>query len=121
VDSIAKNKSRILYVKRFLEEQTDEAHPAVLTDIVAHLAVEGIAANRRTVVQDIEQLVEAGVDVVCNKGRQNQYFIGSRHFEAPEIKLLIDAAQASYFLTAKRSRSMIDKLLALTSAIRLLS
>jgi hypothetical protein len=30
----------------------------------------------------------------------------------PELKLLIDTVQASKFLTAKRSRNLIDKLLA---------
>jgi len=108
-------KSRILYVKRFLEEQTDEAHPAVISDIIAYLADNGIAATRRTVTQDIDQLIEYGVDVVRNKCRQNQYFVGDRHFEIRELKLLIDAAQASKFLTAKRSRTIIDKLLALTN------
>jgi len=64
---------------------------------------------------DIEQLIEAGVDVICTKSRQNQYFVGVRHFETPELKLLIDAAQASRFLTAKRSSALINKLLALTN------
>jgi len=105
-----------LYVKRFLEEKTDEEHPAVLADIVAYLAGIGITANGRTVAQDVEQLIDSGVDVVCNKSRPNKYFIGDRYFEIPELKLFIDAAQASRFLTAKRSGRLIDKLLALASA-----
>ncbi len=110
-----KNKSRILYVKRFLAQHTDEEHPATIADILAHLADLGIEAHHRTVAQDIEQLIEAGVDVVCNKGRKNEYFTGSVLFDTPELKLLVDAAQASKFLTAKRSRALIDKLLSLTS------
>ena len=113
--AIPEKRSRILYIKRFLEEKTDEAHPAVITDIIAYLAGEGVAATRKTVAQDIDQLIESGVDVICNKRRQNQYFIGDRHFETPEIKLLIDAVQASKFLTAKRSSRLIDKLLAFAS------
>ena len=109
-------KSRILYVKRFLEEQTDEAHQAAISDIIAYLAGEGIAATRKTVAQDITLLIEAGVDVVCNISKPNKYFIGDRHFEAPELKLLIDAAQASKFLTNKRSGRLIGKLLALASS-----
>ena len=108
-------KSRILYIKRFLETETDEGHPATISEIMAHLDSEGIAANRKTISKDIALLVESGMDVVCNKSRQNQYFIGERHFELPELKLLIDAAQASKFLTAKRSRRMIGKLLAFAS------
>jgi len=108
-------KSRILYIKRFLEEQTDEDHPATIADILAYLSGIGIAAHSRTVMLDIEQLMEIGIDVVCNKRRQNQYFIGDGHFELPELKLLVDAAQASKFLTHKRSRALIDRLLSLTS------
>jgi len=94
---------------RYLEQQTDEAHPAVITDILDYLADEGISTSSKTVTKDIDLLIEAGFDVVCNKSRQNQYFIGERHFETPELKLLIDAAQASKFLTAKRSHTLIDK------------
>ena len=108
-------KSRILYVKRFLEEQTDEAHPATITDILTYLAGLGITANRRTVMFDMKLLVDIGVDVVCNRYRQNQYYIGDVLFETPELKLLVDAVQASKFLTIKRSRALIDKLLSLTS------
>ena len=108
-------KNRILYVKRFLDEQTDEAHPATVTDILSYLTGMGITAHRRTVMLDIEQLVEVGEDIVCNKSRSNQYFVGDRCLELQELKLLIDAVQASKFLTAKRSRALIDKLLTLTS------
>ena len=107
---MSEKRSKILYIKRFLEEQTDEAHPATVADIIAYLADEGITATRKTVVQDIDLLIESGVDVVCNKSRQNQYFVGSHHFEMPELKLLIDATQASKFLTAKRSKVLINKL-----------
>jgi len=108
-------KNRVLYVKRFLEEQTDEAHQATLADTINYLAGEGIAANRRTVAQDIEQVTESGVDIICNKSRQNQYFVGERPFEMPELKLLFDAVQASKFLTAKRSERLVDKLLSVSS------
>ena len=112
---MSKEKSRILDVKRFLYDQTDETHHAVLSEIIAYLDGEGIAATRKTVAHDIEQLIEAGMDIVCNKSRQNQYFVGDRHFEIPELKLLVDAAQASRFLSAKRSKMLINKLLALSS------
>ena len=87
-------KNRILYIKRFLEKQTDEEHPATVADIIAYLSSEGITAHHRTVMLDIEQLIEAGIDVVCNKSRQNQYFIGNGLLEMPELKMLIDTVQA---------------------------
>lgn len=108
-------KSRILYVHRYLMENTDEAHPAATSDILAYLVDMDIPASRKTVAQDIELLIESGVDVIHNRSRQNQYFIGDRLFEAPEVKLLLDAAQASKFLTVKRSRALIGKLLTFAS------
>lgn len=108
-------KSRILHLKHFLETYTDENYPATMPDMLAYLQGQGIPASRKTVTLDIEQLMEAGMDVVCNTGRRYEYFIGVRHFELPELKLLADAVQASKFIPAKKSKALIEKLTALTS------
>ena len=73
--------SRILYIKRFLEQHTDDDHHATVADILAYLAAAGIPASRQTVARDIEQLIESGADVVCNAGKPAEYFIGERPFE----------------------------------------
>jgi len=103
-------KNRILYIKRFLEEQTDEEHPATIADILAYLESEGIATSRHTVVREFEQLAEAGIDVICNNGKPNRYFIGERTFEMPELKLLVDAVRASRFIPPRKSDTLIEKL-----------
>lgn len=36
--------------------------------------------------------------------------MASRHFEAPEVKLLIDAVQYARFITAKKSRELVSRL-----------
>jgi len=103
-------KSRILYVRQYLETQTDEQHPAYITDIIAYLKTLGIPAGRKAVTKDIEQLIEFGVEVVCNTGKRHEYFIGDRVFELPELKLLVDAVQASRFISVKKSKQLINKL-----------
>lgn len=103
-------KSRLLYIQRFLETQTDETHPVTIPDILAYLDGLGIQAGRKTVADDIALLTEAGVDVVCNKGKPNRYFIGSRLFELPEPKLLADAVQASRFISPRKSETLIGNL-----------
>ncbi len=108
-------KSRILTLQRYLQTQTDEAHPATMPDILAYLQSEGISASRKTVTQDIAQIMEAGVDVVCNPGHRYEYFVGERHFELPELKLLVDAVQASHFITARKSETLIGKLMSFAS------
>ena len=64
---------------------------------------------------DIQILIDQGVDVVCVKSTQNRYFVGSRLFELPELKLLVDAVESSHFITRKKSASLIRKLASLTS------
>ena len=108
-------KSRILHILRYLETQTDEAHPATVADVVASLESASIEAGRKAVTKDIELLMDAGFDVVVNAGKPIQYFMGDRHFEMPELKLLVDAVQAAKFISAKKSASLTKKLTALTS------
>jgi predicted DNA-binding transcriptional regulator YafY len=112
---MAEQKSRILYLKKYLKAQTDEHHPAAMSDILAYLEKEGIPASRKTVKQDIALLLESGVDVVCNGGHRYEYFIGERLFEFPELKLLVDAAQAFKFVSEAKTAVLINKLSAFGS------
>ena len=113
--STNERKSRILYLKRYLEECADELHPITITQILSYLEKKGISASRKTVTQDITQLIESGVDIVCNAGHSYEYFIGERHFELPELKLLVDAVAASGFISPTKSAELIEKLMAFSS------
>ena len=113
---MSENKNRILYIKRFLEEYADEQHPVTVTDILAYLETVGIDTSRHTVAREIEQLIEAGIDVVVNTGKPKQYFIGDRHFEMPELKLLVDAVMASRFIPPSKTDALIEKLSCFASA-----
>ena len=69
-----------------------------------------IVCDRKTVYSDIAALQDYGVDIVSLPGKNGGYYIASRNFELPELKLLIDAVQSSKFLTEKKSRELIEKL-----------
>lgn len=58
-------------------------------------------------------LPDFGIDIVQRRERQNRYFIGSRRFELPELKLLADAVESSCFVTPKKSAELICKLASL--------
>ena len=105
----------MLYIKQYLETQTDEQHPISIAEITEHLNQTGFSCCPKSVKNDIEQLIESGVDAICNKGRELQYFIGDRHFELVELKLLVDAVQASRFISVNKSKQLINKLSELTS------
>lgn len=109
-------KSRILYLMRILEQYTDEEHPLTTNQLIDKLQDDyGISAYRTTIAKDIVALKEFGIDVVTVHSTQCKYFIGSRKFELPELKLLIDAIESSKFITAKKSENLIEKIHTLTS------
>lgn len=110
------SRARLLKLLRLLEQYTDEKHP-LSTNELAQLLKEhyGITAFRTTLYKDLAELAQSGVDLVKIHSTQNRYFIGSRLFELPELKLLIDAIDSSKCLTADKSRRLIDKLLTLMS------
>lgn len=102
--------NRTLIILQFLWEHTDEEHPVSLSDIARHLSTFDISADPRTLRKDIKQLVELGVDIVKDRKVQNLYHVATRHFDTPELKLLIDAVQSSRFITPKKSKALIEKL-----------
>lgn len=104
--------NRTLIILKHLWETTDEAHPVSLADISAYLEQYEITADPRTLRKDIEQLVEFGIDIVKDRKVQNLYHVASRHFEAPEVKLLIDAVQSARFVTPKKSKELVKRLAA---------
>ena len=109
-------KPRILYLKKILEERTDEEHPLSTTQLINILADEyGISAHRTTVAKDIAALQEFGIDIVVIHSTQSKYFVASRKFELPELKLLIDAVESSKFITTKKSDALIEKIHTMTS------
>lgn len=108
--------TRILYLKKILEERTDEENPLSTTQLINILNDEyGISAHRTTITKDIAALQEFGVDIVIIHSTQSKYFVASRKFELPELKLLIDAVESSRFITNKKSDALIEKIHTLTS------
>ena len=110
-----RQKLKLLYIKDLLEQQSDETHPLSTQAIVDALARQGIQAERKSVYDDIACLQQYGMDIVCIRGPGGGYFLASRPFELPELKLLVDAVQSSRFLTEKKSMQLIAKLGTLAS------
>ena len=109
-------KPRILYLLRILEQYTDEEHPLTTKQLIEMLNEKyGISTYRTTIAKDVVALQEFGVDIVVVHSTQCKYFIGSRQFELPELKLLIDAVESSKFITSKKSDALIKKIHMLTS------
>ena len=104
-------KLKIFYILDYLQRNSREDHPIRATELTAWLDREhNISCDRKTVYSDIAALQDYGVDIVSIPGKNGGYYIASRNFELPELKLLIDAVQSSRYLTEKKSRELIEKL-----------
>ena len=112
---MANKKLKLLYLARFLREESDEQHPKTLQDMLSYLSAQGISAERKSVYDDLELLRLYGMDIQSTRGKSYGYFLGQRDFQLPELKLLIDVVQASPFLTRRKSMELIAKLEHLTS------
>ena len=107
---------KLLYLYQILLQRTDENHKLTTDELRAALERCGITAERKSIYSDIEALQNFGLDVICQRGTGGGYYVASREFELPELKLLVDAIQCSRFITEKKSAQLIKKLESLTSS-----
>ncbi len=108
-------RARLLLLRDYLLEHTDERHSVTAREITAHLELEGYCADRRTVYSDIALLRQSGLDICVRRRRANEYYIDSRVFERAELRLLMDMIRASRVLSREHSEEMIEKLASLAS------
>lgn len=111
----SENQQRLLLLLQLLLTQTDETHYVSVADILRFWEAHDIHANRKNVYRDIQLLIDFGVDIICIRSMQNRYFVGSRLFELPELKLLADAVASSHLVTEKKSAALLQKLSRLIS------
>ncbi|MCM1039721.1 MAG: WYL domain-containing protein [Ruminococcus sp.] len=109
-------KLKLLYILKILSEQTDEDHCMSAAAMIEELAKYDIKAERKSIYDDMNQLMDFGYDIILVKSRVNGgYYLASREFELAELKLLVEVVQSSKFLTVKKSKELIAKIEKLTS------
>jgi len=102
-------KTKILYILKILTEESNENNRFTAQQLVKRLEKLNIKAERKSIYSDIEALIQFGVDIIYENG----YYIGSRDFEIAELKIIIDRINSSQFITDKKTRLLIGKLLKL--------
>ena len=108
-------KLKLLYLMQMLLERSDENHPLTVQDMIDALSLHDISAERKSIYSDLEALRVFGLDIMQSKGKSTGYYIASRDFELPELKLLVDSVQSSKFITHKKTLSLIKKIEGLAS------
>lgn len=105
---MADNRRRLLFVKKFFEEYTDEEHAATMYDIISYLKRCGIEAERKAITEDIYALQAFGMDIQLDEKGKCRKLI-ERELEVSEIKMIIDCLASSKILTEKKSNELIGK------------
>ena len=108
-------KLKLLYLLKMLEEKTDEENAMSINTMIGELERYGVSAERKSIYDDLEALKHYGLDIASKKSKTTEYYVASRLFELPELKLLVDAVQCSKFVTHKKSNELIKKIESLAS------
>lgn len=97
-------KQKMLHLTQIFRECTDDQHGLGWEEVIAKLEERGIKIERKTLADDIEALTKYGDESGLFKidklsKRPVVYAMTEREFSEDDIVLLIDAVQASRFLT----------------------
>lgn len=110
------SKFKMIYLAKVMAEQTDEDHYLTMPEIIRALEAYGVSAERKSLYEDLKELDRMGLEIDSVKqGKMTYYHVVGRRFELAEVKLLVDTIQSSRFISANRSRQLIEKLEGLVS------
>lgn len=110
-----KQKLKLYYVIEIFKRYTDEEHPVSILEIIQRLAALGIRAERKSIYRDLDAMQTLGYEIIQVHNKQFKYYLANRKFETAELRMLVDAVQASRFITKKKSNELIKKLESLTT------
>lgn len=109
-------KMRLFALKDILEQETDEKNGITMERIRELLRLRGFPVERKSVYDDLRAFREAEVlDIVGPQGQKREYAVIGRTFDSDEVKLLVNAVQASKFLSDAKTKTLVKKLKTLCS------
>lgn len=105
-------KFKFTYLMKIMLAKTDDEHALTMPQIMEELEKYDVTAERKSIYADFADMTDKlGIEIIKEQiGRETYYHVGSREFELAEVKLLIDAIQASKFITQTKSRELITKI-----------
>lgn len=111
------NKNRLLFLLQYLYENTNDDNRISTSGLMEVIQANGIKVSRNTLANDVKTITDAGFDIIATNGPHNEnlYHWGTRPFDLPELKLLIDAVSSARFITRKMSRQLTEKIASLAS------
>ncbi|MDE7071717.1 MAG: transcriptional regulator [Clostridia bacterium] len=112
----AKQKIKILKLYEILSSESDENNPLSTQYLIERLKAEGINVERKTLYDDIALLNECGYEIMQVRKKQNMYYVSDRNFDVAEVRILIDAVEASSFITPEKTNRLVNKIASLAGS-----
>ena len=112
---MSSSKTKTLLIYKYLYEYSDENNPLTTTELIRLLQRDGYSCERKSIYADIKTLNSVGFDIVSSMSPKRGFFIASRTFELPQVRLLIDAVTSAGFITPDKTRDLVSKLEGLVS------
>ena len=104
-------KNKLLLLTEILKQESDAEHPITTNALIDKLSCRGISCDRRTLARDISQLQDMGYSLKCVKvGHSNAFYLEHNDFSLAELKILIDAVQASSVIPDDITNALIEKI-----------
>ena len=114
-DNKQRQKLKLVYLMRMLEEETDTECGLTMPQILERLEALGIPAERKSIYRDIAVLRETGVDIRMLPTRPVQYALVRNELGIDDVMMLVDIVQSSRFITERKSNKLVKSLKALVS------
>lgn len=112
---MASSKIKTLLVFKYLNDYSDESHPLSTTDLIEMLEKDVITCERKSIYADVKTLNQLGFNIMTTLSPKRGYFMATRQFELPQVRLLVDAVSSAAFITPKKTSDLISKLEGLVS------
>ncbi len=104
-------KNKLLLLTEILKQESDAEHPIKTNNLIDKLSEKGISCDRRTLARDISQLQDMGYPAKSIKvGHSNAFYLEHNEFSLAELKILIDAVQASSVISEDLTNALIEKI-----------
>lgn len=111
----SKQKLKLLYLYKMLDEETDAEHGLSMAQILEKLAEEGVSAERKGIYRDLNVLREFGCTINTIQRNPLEYTMEKGGLDLAELTLLTDAVQSSRFLTKQTADRLSKKIANLAS------
>lgn len=111
----SKQKLKLLYLYKILDEETDSEQGLTMAQIITKLNEQGIGAERKGIYRDIKVLRDFGLEITTIPRVPVQYTMNRTGMSLTEINLLIDAVQGSKFLSERTSKHLVKSITGLVS------